>query len=402
MSNYYDVYRKLPDYCDEFFGQFLRTLGKSYSQCADIGECFVTLANIRDNDFESWYHAWFARARDVEQLADSSWEAKHYLTAATTCLRAVEYYRASEFFLRANLSDPRIIPCFDRLGGCFERAMQVLHPEATPVAIPYDRQTLSGYLFPAASPAKATLIIPGGYDSTFEEHYPLIPPAMQHRYNVLIFDGPGQGHVLRRQKLYMRPDFEHVVSQVLDWLDGLTNMSDRNYVLIGRSFGGYLAPRAACGEKRIKALVCDPAQMDIAASLDKLLPPALMTSFREGREREINEYFHTLFSQNKMTEFYFRSRMNTHGITTPFNYLREMTRYTLADRVTDILCPTLLCANPNDRISTRANTLYDALQCEKTYVEFRAESGAGMHCEADANGQFQRILFDWLNEHFST
>lgn len=401
QTNYYDTYQKVGVFSDEYFGQFLRTLGKSYVQCADVGECYTTLSKITDKNGESWYQAWYEIASILQEKANISWEAHHFITAAYTYLRAAEYYRASEFFLRANPNDPRVIPCFDQLQFCFERAMRSLHPPAKKAQIPYDNQTLCGYLFCSDKSSKATLIVPGGYDSTFEENYSLVPAALLHGYNILIFDGPGQGHVLRRQKLYMRADFEHVISQVLDWLDGQNELGTSDYVLIGRSFGGYLAPRAACSEKRLAALICDPGQMDIAGSLDKILPPNLMMLLKEGRAEELNAIFYQLFSENPMKEFYFKSRMYTHGLSSPFEYLQALSAYTFIDKVKGIQCPTLVCDNPSDKISNRGNTLYDALSCEKTYVAFEAKLGAGMHCEADANGQFQQIIFDWLDERFT-
>ena len=36
--------------------------------------------------------------------------------------------------------------------------------------------------------------------------------ALERGYNVLIFDGPGQGGALVVQKLPMRPDWENVVT----------------------------------------------------------------------------------------------------------------------------------------------------------------------------------------------
>lgn len=400
-ANYYDMYQKTGIFSDEFFGQFLRTLGKCYVRCADVGECYATLSKITDKDGESWYKAWYEMANTLKTKANISWEANHFITAAYAYLRAAEYYRASEFFLRANPDDPRVIPCFDQLQFCFERAMHRLHPGSQKIWIPYDDQTLSGYLFFSDQSPKATLIVPGGYDSTFEENYALVPAALLHGYHILIFDGPGQGHVLRRQKLYMRADFEHVVSQVVDWLDEQSELGTSSYVLIGRSFGGYLAPRAACSEKRLAALICDPGQMDIAGSLNKMLPPNLMMLLKEGKADELNACFYQLFSENPMKEFYFKSRMYTHGLATPFDYLQALSAYTFVDRVQEITCPTLVCDNPSDRISNRGNTLYEALSCEKTYVMFDAKLGAGMHCEADANGQFQQVIFDWLDERFT-
>ena len=35
--------------------------------------------------------------------------------------------------------------------------------------------------------------------------------------------------------------------------------------MVGRSLGGYLAPRGASGEPRLRALVCDPGQFDFTS-----------------------------------------------------------------------------------------------------------------------------------------
>jgi pimeloyl-ACP methyl ester carboxylesterase len=399
-ANYYDVYQNHPKFSDEFFGQFLRTLGKSYAQCSDVGECFITLNKIEDENFDSWFSAWNEIANHIQSLADTSWEHHHYLTAAMTYLRAVEYHRASEFFLRATIKDPRILTCFGNIQYCFERSMSILHPSAQKVDIPYDHTSLGGYLFLTNKTPKATLIVPGGYDSTFEELYPLVPFSLEQGYNILLFDGPGQGHVLRQKKLFMRPDFEYVITQVLDWLDSY-NDNCKPYVLVGRSFGGYLAPRAACFEPRIEGLICDPGQMDIGGSIHRILPSELAADFKAEEKDKVNVFFYELFKNNKMKEFYFLSRMNTHGITTPYDYLTELTKYTFVNDVHSIQCPTLVCDNPDDKISNRGNTLFDALHCDKAYGGFSAAWGAGMHCEADGTGQFQRVMFDWLNDHFS-
>src|SRR3990167_1157209 len=178
-DNYYDTYQNLPRFSDDFFGQFLRALGKSYTQCADVGECFITLNKIKDDDFNSWFSAWNEIASHLQALADESWNKKHVLTAAMTYLRAVEYHRTSEFFLRANMDDPRILPCFDNMRYCFEKSIDALHPGSKPVEIPYGDTFLSGYLFTTDKNPRATLIVPGGYDSSVEEQYPLVPTSLQ-------------------------------------------------------------------------------------------------------------------------------------------------------------------------------------------------------------------------------
>lgn len=62
--------------------------------------------------------------------------------------------------------------------------------------------------------ARPTVIYNSGYDSTLEEAYFAVGAAALSRgYNVLAFDGPGQGAALRVQGLVFRPDWEKVVSK---------------------------------------------------------------------------------------------------------------------------------------------------------------------------------------------
>jgi alpha-beta hydrolase superfamily lysophospholipase len=63
------------------------------------------------------------------------------------------------------------------------------------------------------------LLCTGGYDGTCEELFFIIAGgALERGYNVLVFDGPGQGGALVLQKLPMRPDWENVVTPVVDYL----------------------------------------------------------------------------------------------------------------------------------------------------------------------------------------
>lgn len=87
----------------------------------------------------------------------------------------------------------------------------------------YQDSRLQAYLFlpnpgTVASGRKAPVIVnTGGYDSIQEELYHFTAVGVRGRgYANLIFEGPGQGIVLRREKLHMRPDWEVVVSAVLD------------------------------------------------------------------------------------------------------------------------------------------------------------------------------------------
>ena len=89
------------------------------------------------------------------------------------------------------------------------------------VLIPYEGTFLPGYYYrpDASHQPRPTLMVHGGYDSTGEELYFLIAAAaIQRGYPCLTFEGPGQGALLREQHLPLRPDWEQVVTPVVDFL----------------------------------------------------------------------------------------------------------------------------------------------------------------------------------------
>jgi hypothetical protein len=111
----------------------------------------------------------------------------------------------------------------------------------------------------------------------------------------------------------------------------------------------------------------------------------------------INAYFSGIIQHNKMLKFFLKSRINVHGLSDVASYLLDLERYSLADKVNDISCPTLVCDNPNDKTSIRGKSLFDALKCEKHCVVFDKNAGASLHCEAGAAAYFEQQVFDWLN-----
>src|SRR5690606_7438164 len=108
-----------------------------------------------------------------------------------------------------------------------------------------------------------TLICTNGYDWNIQElFFAHAPAALLRGYNCLLFDGPGQGRVLYKQGMPMRPDWEAVVTPVVDYALTRPEIDPKRMALVGWSFGGFLAPRAAAFEHRIAALIADPGHGD--------------------------------------------------------------------------------------------------------------------------------------------
>ena len=97
--------------------------------------------------------------------------------------------------------------------------------------------------------ARPTIIYTNGYDSNIQEMYfAHADAALKRVYNCLLFDGPGQGRNLIRGNSYLRPDWENVVTPVIDYTLTRKEIDQKKIILAGWSFGGFLAARAAAYE----------------------------------------------------------------------------------------------------------------------------------------------------------
>lgn len=195
----------------------------------------------------------------------------------------------------------------------------------------------------------------------------------------------------------MRPDWENVIPGMFDSLAVHPEIDADRVVLVGRSFGGVLAPRGAAGEHRLAAMIVDPGQFDMGAAVTARLGPLAEKIADPASEQE----FTSLLDLPGLTPF-LAPRMATHGVTTVREYFVEVVRYTNADAVTQISCPTLVTDNETDETSSgQGKVLFDHLLCEKQFRLFTKAEGAEGHCEGMAPIVFWDAAYDWLGALFS-
>jgi hypothetical protein len=263
-----------------------RALAHAVYGGADFGECTTTSRRIAEGNGDSWYREWIGTAERVCAIAEASEAKGHKVSAREAYLRASNYYRTSYPFFYGAPVDPRRVEAFDKETAAFRRAAALFDPPVEPVEIPYEGTTLPGYFYrvDASDERRPTLIAGSGYDSTIQEsHFAHAVAAVRRGYNCLTFDGPGQGRPLIEQGLHMRPDWENVVTPVVDFALSLPEVDPEHVALVGWSFGGYLAPRAASGEHRLAACIADPGQWDMFEAIKGLC--AGFSVPQEGVER---------------------------------------------------------------------------------------------------------------------
>jgi hypothetical protein len=384
MSDPARVFLGNPDYD----GQLVRTLTAALVDAADLGEALATARRVDKLDGASWYDAWSRTATTARSAGDAAVTAGSRVTARHALLRASEYFRQAYYFIRSDLDDPRLQSAYRGHVEAFTAALELMDHPAEHVRVPYEGTTLSGYLFApdTSGTARPTLLFPCGYDSTAEAGWVNVPPALQRGYNVLVFEGPGQGEALFTQHLYFRPDFERVLQPVMDWVRGRPEIDASRVALVGRSFAGYLAPRGAAFEHRIAALVCDPAQPDMGTRVPSGLAGKVAVPVVEMQVR----------LSGARAEF-FGARMATHGVDSIERYLAVLQTFTMVADAAHITCPTLIVECENDFAGGGGQVLRDAMSVPAEIVHLTAGQGVDGHCGGPAQEIWAETVFDWLD-----
>jgi alpha-beta hydrolase superfamily lysophospholipase len=210
-----------------------------------------------------WYSLGFTRLQDLQRAARGIKSFDDYTRSFSSLAEEAEaegrlenaafYYRAAEFLTRP--SNPDKMRLYNRFIELFYRAFN--EDNIGRKEVPYKNGCLRAMTLSASSkPGKGTIVIHGGFDSLIEEFYCIWEYFAQAGYEVIAFDGPGQGGALRQTGLTFEHDWEGPVKAVLDYF----NRPD--VTLLGISMGGYWCLRAAAFEKRVKRVIVFPPVYD--------------------------------------------------------------------------------------------------------------------------------------------
>lgn len=393
---------------DEVFdGQLLRAIGHMYEGGADFGECYSTATRIRPHDVESWYKEWHDTAVRVETVARTSLQQNHRQSAHEAFLRASMYHRASGQFFIGNSDEERCLTAFQKSAACFLEAMDLsTKVKCEPVEIPYkDEHHLPGYIITPVDAVQSgqTIIINGGYDSVKEECYFFSGAAALRRgYKVLLFDGPGQGLTLLEHKLTTIPDWENVITPVIDYLYTRHDVDKSKIAAMGISFGGYQIPRAATKEKRLAAIIADPAQISIGKKArDRLpLPTNWRATFPKNTPWLVASFVTAILNRKAADPSYgwtIRRIQHVHGLNNLSDIFEELDKFELDPA--QVTCPVFVSFAEKDEIAMEAKEFFEKCGSEKKkFVQYTESNGSAEHCEAANRSSFNADAFDWLEE----
>jgi pimeloyl-ACP methyl ester carboxylesterase len=210
-----------------------------------------------------WYSLGYARFEDMQQVGQrihdfADWK-RELTTLAESALaenrlmNATFYYRAAEFY--AFDKDPDKEPLYDKFTELFYKVFEKDGIER--FKVPYQ-----GTFLPALKVShkgngkKGVIVMHGGFDSYIEEFYSWMRYFADHGYEVIAFEGPGQGAARKKYGLALDYEWEKPTKAVLDYF----KLND--VTLLGISMGGWFCFRAAAFESRIKRVMASGIAYD--------------------------------------------------------------------------------------------------------------------------------------------
>lgn len=412
---------------DFFNFETLRLLSFAPYEGGEIAEILVAIKEIKDNDPESWFAAWMKAGDKAEGIANEAELAGNRIAARRAYFRASNYQRAAQFMLNGPSGDSRILRVSEQSISNFRCAAQLMDGKVLFLEMHYE----NGINFPAylylphpskRLPGKIPLVLNTvGGDATQEEIFYIFAAAgVEQGYAVMTFEGPGQGLILRRDKIPMRPDWEVVISKVLDWIHAYVGEHPEleldldRLALAGSSVGGYLALRGA-SDPRVKACVSIDPFFSMWDLLKGRMPDFLINTFEAGgfaADYAWDYLVKVLGWANFQTKWEFTHLKWIFGVDNAADVFRTMMKYTLVSAdgtlfLDKVKCPVMVTgaaasiyAKPEISTCRIFNNLVNIPEGQKMQWIATDAGEGGLQSKVGSFGILTQKTYAWLDKMF--
>ena len=313
-------------------------------------------------------------------------------------LRAGFYFRAADFFMRTD--DPDRRHARDEFLNAMRSVygLDQLGRHEVPYAAEGAKGVLPAYRF-TPDRTQGTIVFFGGFDSYIEELTSAFFFLRDAGYEVIAFEGPGQGGALNDAGLHMTPAWHQPVKAVLDHfkLDHVT--------LVGLSMGGCLVMRAAAFEPRVERVVAYdvyPDALDTALRQVNPVQRGLLEVLLKLRAAPVvNAVANRAARKSPIAQWGIDTGMHVTGASSPYGYFKSTQAYVTADVSALIEQDVLLLAGREDHLVPMAHfhrqisLLTNARSI--TARLFTASESAGSHCQVGNYGLAFRTIVHWLD-----
>lgn len=389
-SVYFD---RLPFADDNMSFIFQWHLGAAYNGGSTAGEMFAAATNIEDGNTESFTKEFYDLASRINFRGEACLETGHQISAREAFLRAANYYRMPLWVVDALKEEYREIA--QTMRSTFRRAAALCQPEIEVVELPFEKGVLPGYFIKTdqAKGPRPTVVFLGGGETFAEDGYYVLGPAATRRgFNVFSVEYPGEG-LTPFSGLHHRPDEEIPLRTILDYLHTRPDVDKERIATYGISMGGYVGPRAAAYDNRIKAVVTNSMLYDIYPTLDAYR--SLLAN------KELAEYLPSIWVvlETCIWRWGGEATGDPHQLielNKPFNVDPSLVK-----------CPVLILIGEGeyrsaDYMRNEQHHAMDVMPNPKNKLVIgRANEGAAHHCIPENPALVAEIVFDWLEDIFA-
>jgi pimeloyl-ACP methyl ester carboxylesterase len=310
---------------------------------------------------------------------------------------AMGLYRAAEFFMSPADPDRKMV--IEKFLLFFYQSKKDKNLEQ--ISVPYENNHLHGFRLTPTISLKGTVIIHGGFDSYIEEFYTLGAAICEEGYEVIMFDGPGQGSTLMFGKLPMAHEWEKPVAAVLDYTGA------ENVTLIGISLGGYLAIRAASVDKRIQRVIAYDVMLDffdcITSRRGKVAAIIMKSLVKLKMAFVLNAAAKILIKKDMYSQWGIAQGMHVTGCKKPYEFFFKLKQYNGYAASTKITADVLIMAGAEDHfVSMKQFYKQLALLTGAKSVTsriFTEQEQAQSHCQIGNLGLAAMVMLAWIEEH---
>jgi alpha-beta hydrolase superfamily lysophospholipase len=334
------------------------------------------------NDYPSYVQAFLA-------LGDKALEQGRKLHAAY-------YYRSAEFFMWSN--DPRKEPTRKKFLQLTSEWWGI--KDSDRFAISYEQDSrkviIPAYRFTPDQP-KGSIVVFGGSDSYIEEFFPVLMVLFEKGFDIILFEGPGQGRVLAEQHIPLTPDWHKPVKAVLDFfkLDDVT--------LIGVSMGGFMVLKAAAFESRVKRAIAWDVLFDGYDIWLKKLEPAeraiVEILIRLKAAPVMNALLGQAMKKNMVADWGIRQSMYILGAKTPYEYLSKIKAFRV--KTAHLVKQDVLLMAGTEDFGIPVEQFYQQIEALKnvrslTARLFTRAEQAQNHCQVGNLELALDVIVDWI------
>jgi 2,6-dihydroxypseudooxynicotine hydrolase len=308
-----------------------------------------------------WFPSWMAAGDRYRELAETALAQRQRITTGQLFMKAALSYHWAQCLHFSDLEEKKRGQAAKV--AAYRKAHEFLTPPMRQIDVPYEGVTLPVVVrTPSEKGRHPVVVMVCGSDSTMEENFAIENEFLRRGLATVSFDGPGQGDVWSSMK--MRPDFHAAVTKVLDAVIGLPGIDPDRIGILGKSFGGLLAPAAAASDKRFKCCIVNGGYFD--------------TKFYDWSEPLRSVRFQFLLGAKTLDETKILAR-----------------EYDLANYINDVHVPLLVMHGGRDKIpSSQAKRIAEDAGRPGKYVEF----ADGIHCFHNISYITTPYMADWFIE----